>query len=166
MLGQLQSTLITGSNTVAIQTSFTDLSNIGKKSQMQDFSVQCVLSSMESTPLTTSSSQTNSSKFSHRNYPIEANVTQIRVEGSDSSSIPSSYDPDKTLTQSGLTDFPPLMENSVGQTYHNRGRRNAFPTIVLEHEEDDEKIPPFILTNTQEGHEKVVFSHIVAVLSS
>lgn len=133
---------------------------------------------MESTPLTTSSSaQTNDSKFSNQNlkYPIEANVTQIRVEGqSDSSSIPSSYDPDKTLTQSVLTEFPPnLMETNnqisgSGQTYHNRGRRNAFPTIVLEHEEDDEKIPPFIQVAKQ--HQEVDSekngSHIIAISSS
>ena len=63
---------------------------------------------------------------------------------SDSSSIPSSYDPEKTLTQSGLTEFPQLMEKSVGQTFHNRGRRNAFANIILDDDKEDEKYPQFL----------------------
>ena len=67
--------------------------------------------------------------------------------------------------------FPNLMENNQtsgsGQTYHNRGRRNAFPTIVLEHEEDDEKIPPFIqVAKHQEVDSEKNGSHIIAISSS
>ena len=126
---------------MAVQTSLTDLSCLGRRPEMQDTGVQCnMISSIDTTPLTTSSSQTNDNDFK---YPIEANVTQIRIEGSDSSSIPSSYDHDKTLTQSGLTEFPPLMEKSEGQIFHNRSRRNALvvKTVeILAHEEDEMEI--------------------------
>ena len=141
-----------GSNTVAIQTSLTDLSNLQKICQKQDVGIQCAVSSMESTPLSVttsdSTSQTNVNRFLNLGHPIEANVTQIRIEGqSDSSSIPSSYDPEKTLTQSGLTEFPPLMEKGIGQTFHNRGRRNAFSNIILD-DEDDKKYPQYVAIST------------------
>ena len=145
---------------MAVQTSLTDLSCLGRRPEMQDTGVQCnMISSIDTTPLTTSSSQTNDNDFK---YPIEANVTQIRIEGSDSSSIPSSYDHDKTLTQSGLSEFPPLiekekhfdlnqkaenrlplMEKNEGQIFHNRSRRNALvvKTVeILEHEDEEKEI--------------------------
>lgn len=116
----------------AIQTSLSDLSGLGKRPPMQDAAIQCTMvPSIDCGTTTTSSSQTEDKAL--LKYPIDAHVTQIRVhhDGSsgDSSSIPSSYDYDKT-TRKILPDFP-TFHSLVPQ--HNRGRRGG---IIPPREED------------------------------
>ena len=122
---------------LGIQTSLTDLSGLGKRPEMQDAEVQCcMIPSIDTTTTTTTSENEEKALLK---YPIEAHVTQIRVnhEVSDSSSIPSSFDKDfvssgnKNMLKNIFTETEAQLQslNNAGfhsVPHHNRGRRGGI----------------------------------------